>query len=68
MGKPTREEAIEYGGYGFCDDVIGEEKQKVAASLSYQEIKDNRFLYKAINFLMKKAHKLWGTILPTNPK
>lgn len=55
MGKPTREEAIEYGGYGFCDDVIGEEKQKVAAPLNYQEIKDNRFLYKAINFLMKKG-------------
>ena len=56
MGKPTVEEAFEYGGYVFCDDVIGEAAQRVAAPLTYQEIKDNRLLYKAVNFLRKKGN------------
>ncbi len=55
MGRPTMEEAREYGSYVFCDDVIGEENQTIASPLSYEEIKDNRFLYKAMNLLCKKG-------------
>lgn len=53
MGKPTVEEAIEYGSYIFCDDVIGEENQVVATRLNSREIKDNFLLSKSINMLMK---------------
>ncbi|MDE7300302.1 MAG: hypothetical protein K2N94_16005 [Lachnospiraceae bacterium] len=44
MGSPTVEEAGEYGSYVFCDDVIGEENQRLAADLSKSEIKANRLL------------------------
>lgn len=55
MGKPTKEEAQEFGGYIFCDDVIGEVNQRVAALLTCQEIKENRIFNKAGNFLRKKG-------------
>lgn len=44
MGNPTAEEAKEYGSYVFCDDVIGEENQLLAAILDKSEIKANRLL------------------------
>lgn len=58
MGKPTVEEAREYGKYVFCDDVIGEKEQTVAASLSCREIKDNFLLSKSINMLTKKGRPI----------
>lgn len=72
MGKPTKEEAQEYGSYVFCDDVIGEAAQQVAASLTYEEIKENRVLYKCSNFLRKggapirESAWLEGTIVLVN--
>lgn len=42
MVSPTLEEAREYGSYVFCDDVIGEENQRLAAPLSKYELKANR--------------------------
>ena len=53
MGKPTIEEATEYGSYIFCDDVIGEENQVVATRLNSREIKDNFLVSKSLNMLMK---------------
>lgn len=53
MGKPTVEEATEYGNYIFCDDVIGEENQIVATRLNSREIKDNFLVSKSMNMLMK---------------
>lgn len=55
MGKPTVEEAEEFGSYIFCDDVIGEEAQKVASKLTAQEVKKNRVLHKGLNLLFKKG-------------
>lgn len=55
MGKPTPAEAQEFGGYVFCDDVIGEAAQKVAAPLSLKEVRQNRLLYKSVNMLLKKG-------------
>ena len=53
MGKPTIEEAQEYGNYIFCDDVIGEENQVVATRLNSREIKENFLVSKSMNMLMK---------------
>ncbi len=53
MGRPTAEEAQVYGDYVFCDDVIGEADNRVAAALSYQEIRENRLLYKGRNMLLR---------------
>lgn len=58
MGKPTVEEATEYGSYIFCDDVIGEENQVVATRLNSREIKDNFLLSKSINMLMKTGRPI----------
>lgn len=55
MGKPTTEEAMEFGRYIFCDDVIGEANQRVAAALAYQDIKNNHLINKAVNFLSKNG-------------
>lgn len=55
MGKPMKEEAEYFGNYVFCDDVIGEEAQTIAAHLTKEEIKANRFLYKATNFIRKNG-------------
>lgn len=54
MGNPTAQEAENFGNYVFCDDVIGEEKQTVAAHLNQKEIKANRFCHKGMNLLFKK--------------
>ncbi|MDE7224787.1 MAG: hypothetical protein K2O34_13535, partial [Acetatifactor sp.] len=53
MGRPTAEEAQVYGDYVFCDDVIGEADNRVAAPLSYQEIRENRLLHKGRNMLLR---------------
>lgn len=55
MGKPVLEEALEYGSYVFCDDVIGENEQRVAAALTYKEVKENRLLYKGRNLVKKQG-------------
>ena len=55
MGNPTIEEAWEYGNYVFCDDVIGEAKQKIAAPLNIQKIKENRLLHNASNLIRKQG-------------
>lgn len=55
MGKPTVSEAKEYGNYIFCDDVVGEESQKVAASLTYEQAKENYLLYKSMNKFFKQG-------------
>lgn len=55
MGKPTVQEAENFGNYIFCDDVIGEEKQTVAAHLSLAEIRENRFLNKGIRLLLRRG-------------
>jgi len=53
MGKPVKAEAETFGSYIFCDDVIGEANQKVAAGLTPGQIRENRLLYKAVN-------RIWG--------
>lgn len=53
MGHPLKEEARIFGDYVFCDDVIDEKNQTVAADLSCQEIKDNWLLNKSKSFLKK---------------
>lgn len=53
MGRPTAEEAQIYGDYVFCDDVIGEADNRVAAALSYEEIRENRLLHKSRNMLLR---------------
>lgn len=58
MGKPTVDEAKEYGRYVFCDDVIGEKEQTVAPELSRREIKDTFLLSKSINMLTKKGRPI----------
>lgn len=55
MGKPTVQEAESFGNYIFCDDVIGEEKQTVAAHLSLKEIRENHFCNKGVRLLLKKG-------------
>lgn len=42
MGSPTPEEAGDFGSYVFCDDVLGEEDQRLAAVLSSSDIRANR--------------------------
>jgi len=56
MGYPTGKEAEFFGGYIFCDDLIGERDQTVAAPLTLNDIKDNRLLKRAIN--LKKLYKI----------
>lgn len=73
MGKPTVAEAQEYGRYIFCDDVIGEKEQPLAAVLNSKEIKENFLWSKSRNMLMKKGRPIkesaWieGSIM-LNPK
>lgn len=55
MGRPTRLEAEKYGDYVFCDDVIGETSQRLAEKLTYEEIKENRFINKCVNVFLKKG-------------
>lgn len=52
MAKPTKEEAQAYGNFVFCDDVIGEEKQTLAANLTWEELKNG--------FLLAKLQKRLG--------
>lgn len=55
MGKPALQEAEEFGSYIFCDDVIGEGNQKVAAELTSAQIRENRILHKILLRLRKKG-------------
>ena len=55
MGRPTKWEAVRYGDYVFCDDVIGETSQKLATKLTYEEIKENRLINKFVNVYLKKG-------------
>lgn len=53
MGFPTREEAEEFGSYVFCDDVLGEETQTVAALLKRKDIRKNFPFRKAGSYFLK---------------
>ena len=64
MGNPTVQEAETFGNYIFCDDVIGEENQTVAAHLTHKEIKENRFWQKSINLLFKKKKPIKESAWP----
>lgn len=64
MGKPSEEEAREYGSYVFCDDVIGEKKQTVAASLSAEEIRESFLLSKCMQMLKKSAKPIKESAWP----
>ena len=56
MGTPSKEELIAYGDIKFSDDVLEGSLQKVAAELSDGEIRNQRFLNKALIMLgMKKG-------------
>lgn len=55
MGRPTMREAERFGAYVFCDDVVGEGRQTVAANLTYEEIRQNRFWRKAFSRLRKSG-------------
>lgn len=55
MGKPTAQEAEEFGSYVFCDDVIGESTQQAAAELTIQQIRENRILNKVLSRLKKRG-------------
>lgn len=55
MGKPTRLEVNEYGKYIFCDDVIGEKNQIIAAELSKEEIKGNYLFAKSLQMIRKRG-------------
>ncbi|MDL2302093.1 hypothetical protein LJC58_07050 [Lachnospiraceae bacterium OttesenSCG-928-D06] len=57
MGHPTVEEAYVFGNYIFCDDVIDEGEQRVAAKLTRKEIQSNFLLPKTINLLKGKPTK-----------
>ena len=48
MGRPTRKEAAIYGAGLFCDDVLEGTLQEVAAKLSEEEIRQQRFISKAM--------------------
>jgi len=54
MGRPGLEEAAAFGSYIFCDDVIDEHQQTVAANLSFREIRNNWLLNKSICYLKKE--------------
>lgn len=58
MGHPTETEAREYGSYVFCDDVIGEDKQTLAANFSLQELKENHLLPLLLRRFGKSKKKL----------
>lgn len=55
MGNPAKWEADVFGRYVFCDDVIGERRQTVAAKLSLREIRKNRFFHRAVSLTRKKG-------------
>lgn len=48
MGSPSREELEAYGNSQFSDDVLEGSLQKVAAELSDEEIRNQRFINKAL--------------------
>lgn len=55
MTRPSSKEASEFGSYVFCDDIIGEGSQTVAAGLSPQQIRANRILHKGFCRLKRKG-------------
>ncbi len=56
MGTPSIEEVEAYGNNMFSDDVLEHSLQKVAAELSEQEIRNQRFISKALIMLgLKKT-------------
>ena len=58
MGRPSPEEAREFGSYVFCDDVIGEGDQKAAAELTPEQIRENWLLYKTAGYLKKNGSRV----------
>jgi len=58
MGKPIRDEVEEYGEWLFSDDVNEDYAQEIAATLTTDEIKNNRVLNKACIMLGLRKGKL----------
>ena len=50
MGSPTREEAEAFGGMAFSDDVLDAD-QTLAAPLSEEQIRENRFLARGLSMV-----------------
>lgn len=64
MENPTLEEAKAYGSYVFCDDVIGEENQRLAAPLSKVELKANRLFAQVERKYFRADGKAKGSAWP----
>lgn len=58
MGRPVQEEAEEFGSYVFCDDVIGEGNEKVAADLTPEQIHENWFFRKTVSYLKRNGGRI----------
>ena len=58
MGRPSPEEAGEFGSYIFCDDVTGEDSQRVAAELTPEEIRENRFFGRVACYLKRNGKRV----------
>lgn len=58
MARPTFDEAAAYGKFVFCDDVIGENSQTVAASLTIEDIKGNTLFGKGVRILRRSGRSV----------
>ena len=58
MGRPSREEAEEFGSYIFCDDVIGEGNQRAAAELTPEEIRGNWLVRRAVSCGKREGRRI----------
>lgn len=58
MGRPAPEEVREFGSYIFCDDVIGEGSQRVAAELTEEQIRGNWLLRKAASYGKRNSRRI----------
>lgn len=64
MGVPTKDEVEKYGVFLFSDDVTEEYAQEVAATLTEEEIRNQRFLNKARIMLGLKKGELHDSAWP----
>ncbi len=64
MGVPTKDEVEKYGTFLFSDDVTEEYAQEVAATLTEEDIRNQRFLNKARIMLGLKKGELRDSAWP----
>lgn len=64
MGTPIKDEVEEYGAWLFSDDVNEDYAQEIAATLTTEEIKNNRVINKACIMLGIKKGKLRDSAWP----